>query len=1319
MIYCGRRSWRCVALVLGLLLLASVGYAQPHIAYVQPDQATPGMTLALEILAPVTATGSFGADGFAPGTISIVFSDPTDSTRATFGIPVVSWNGRLIQVPLFVYPTAFAGVLKFNVKVGKFISNVDSIEILRSAQDLPTLAGDVALGEAIGNVSQRNTIIVKNLKIGSLTDLSRLTLSRIDPDSSKPGNNRLLPLTIISQGPIELTNTILNFSADSMNGAPGGGGGGHGYAGFGGVGFTGGGSDSVGSVTNVGSGSDPIDTTGGGAFTGVLGGYSDVSDQGGGGGTGSPFGSSGKAGANGTTSPAGGFGGGSAGGESAIPDSVYGGGGGGFGTDGSAGQGIGNNAGHANGGRLLLPLQGGSGGGAGNSREDSPNAGSGGGGGGAIALISFDSIIFTNSSIAAAGGNGTYGSARTGGGGGGAGGGIVLSSQVGARINGSSFRAAGGNGGVGGLHGGNGGAGGLGRLRFDGVSIDGCTTCSTTGLLTSGPVLSRQDSLFINPFGVIHGLAQDTTVLSDSIRIYYRTLRTPWRFTDTVRFLSNGKYVYRKTLPLTHDALVLVSVYQKVKTPQRTAFNAEPDWMLTHVSNAFVYHRPSPHLVVTTDTIDVGCTKRGNCISVKVRIDDLSDTLARIDSVHSSNPEFSAPNAQGLLIGSYSYDSIEVQYCPLDVGKDTATLLIYSRDSVRKLVVTGCGSSRDERLVISPSPLDFGRIVVGRCDTLQLALRSIGEDSIHITSVELPSDFHLIHSIDTILAPQDSLQALVQFCPSDSGTRVGKITFSSTSVLTLHGTGLRRILQADSILDLHTICSGACIDTLLQVKNRGNDTLQVLGVQELSLTILDTGAVTIAPDSVRSLHIRFCDDLTNTPQEIHLKSNAENEDSVRILFERISIDVAGYLTKSQLGACIDGQDSATAVIRNLSGVAIHLDSIYFLHGDRFRLHTPSSSQINSHDSLLTEFYFDAKDLTAYTDTIVIHLHSLSCDSTITLAVSAQGSSSPLGYLHSLDFGNVALGDCKSDTIQINNYCGPDVTLNIQRQGSSTFSVTPSSLTLATGQAGAIIIQYCPTTADLDSSIILLTPTDTLYVKGRGVLDGTSQAKLSILSVEAILDSAVTVPIRLDSIASEFSVDTLNFQLRYDPNILRYVRTDPSTALTSAHWKTVVTRQDGMIYYQLSRGDRSIASGQLLNTQWIALLGDADTTTLQIDSVHVSPERSLAVIDGTVTIASCGPIAGKVKPAGVFTIQAPLPNPASTFVKVHVKLGAEGDIAFAVLDAIGKTLRVYKYPSMAAGEHAILLDLTALPDGACFLTVDCDGWHDSKPLLIQH
>ena len=130
-----RDATRLLALLLLLSTIAVEAIAQPQIAYIIPDIGVEGMNTYVEIIAPVTAIGTFlpstGDETiYSPQTISIKFLNPLDSERVVVSPCVVSWEGRLISCQFFVKPGAPTGAIPFRVVVDGRESNVDTFFVV-------------------------------------------------------------------------------------------------------------------------------------------------------------------------------------------------------------------------------------------------------------------------------------------------------------------------------------------------------------------------------------------------------------------------------------------------------------------------------------------------------------------------------------------------------------------------------------------------------------------------------------------------------------------------------------------------------------------------------------------------------------------------------------------------------------------------------------------------------------------------------------------------------------------------------------------------------------------------------------------------------------------------------------------------------------------------------------------------------------------------------------------------------------------------------------------------------------------------------------
>jgi len=372
------------------------------------------MNIAMEILAPASEKGAFGTDGIylnnSSDNIRVQTLNPVDSNKIIFSPFIISWEGRVISIQAFV-PPLIAGGPNPNSWDWSVLQNQFRIPIcvtvngVRSSIDTLYIVQPFAFGNRVsesqtsvfgagtwGKRSRKGTMIVDSM---ILPLNGKYEVSTNDCDPFLEGNQGYLPFTLIVQGNVQGSGSIISVNANRQNGGPGGGGGagpfcdisnptsnaGNGYSGGApggrngsGIPFTNNYYGNIGTGTgkNVGG---PIS---GATITGIQGGECRAY-EGGGGGTGHPYGMSGS-GSYGRNGEIDGF----YGGGSSPTDGLFGGGGG-YRTNGASSNAI--NGGKTVGNNAVVPLAGGSGGGTGNPKAGFGSitcSGYGGGGGGAL-----------------------------------------------------------------------------------------------------------------------------------------------------------------------------------------------------------------------------------------------------------------------------------------------------------------------------------------------------------------------------------------------------------------------------------------------------------------------------------------------------------------------------------------------------------------------------------------------------------------------------------------------------------------------------------------------------------------------------------------------------------------------------------------------------------------------------------------------------------------------------------------------------------------------------------------------------------------------
>ncbi|MEM1041554.1 MAG: choice-of-anchor B family protein [Bacteroidota bacterium] len=88
-----------------------------------------------------------------------------------------------------------------------------------------------------------------------------------------------------------------------------------------------------------------------------------------------------------------------------------------------------------------------------------------------------------------------------------------------------------------------------------------------------------------------------------------------------------------------------------------------------------------------------------------------------------------------------------------------------------------------------------------------------------------------------------------------------------------------------------------------------------------------------------------------------------------------------------------------------------------------------------------------------------------------------------------------------------------------------------------------------------------------------------------------------------------------------------------------------------------------------------------------------------------------------QPADVFALGASYPNPTTGAMTVPFALGEAAHVRLAVYDVLGREVAVLADGLMAAGDHAILFDGDALPNGAYVARLDVAGSVQTRPFTL--
>ncbi|MGE3802950.1 MAG: hypothetical protein AB7H80_18180, partial [Candidatus Kapaibacterium sp.] len=792
-----RDATRLLVLLLLLSVIALEATAQPQIAYIIPDIGVEGMNTYVEIIAPVTAIGTFlpstGDETiYSPQTISIKFLNPLDSDRVVVSPCVVSWEGRLISCQFFVKPGAPTGAIPFRVVVDGRESNVDTFFIVQAQTfGVKSGGGVIGSGGGWGRRSKRGAMIVDSLVLrGGVYSIDVAT----DPDPSTPGQQGFLPAIILSKGPIRIeSGAVLDASASGKNGGPGGGGGG-GYGSGGrilgtfpipgeqntplGFGYAGGKSNvtaapSPATSFGEGTGASSRSLNGVEASNGFSPGFPTI--RGYAAAPGHPFDRDGRSGGasaivvNTTTISFGqyyGGGGNAQKGQSSFPST----------EDYLNGQIVGNRQG--------VPLHGGGGGSSGGPQD---SVGAGGGGGLAI-YSQLGAALLGIRANGASGANGcaNCGAASGNAAAGGAGGSILVGGKLGLTI--GNVQVQGGSPGTSAAPatstGTESGSGGAGRFRHDGKTV-GAPTVTTGASRWVGPTVDTL-TLVTSPLFDVSG----TGLPGADIQVYVRGEDIPWDVSRNYRTAvrPDSTWSVEVGFPSTDSLLYLFAVQTTTDTErdQTDEWTRIPSHVFSQSAANIIRYQPSPNLVAPKDFwTDTILCENPFFNTILVRNTGLAPLEFQSVRIIGSGTSYLTVTRFPLSIPPGGTDSIVVRYTGTTLpGINTANLEIITNDGepgkspwITQIHIFNGTKSYLDPDPDSPPTIDFGIVRVNsalRKRAVIHNLNTVVSTNVLVDSLWVKPPTVGIKTIsrsipkDTPIPPGDSLVIEVEYLPTQA-----------------------------------------------------------------------------------------------------------------------------------------------------------------------------------------------------------------------------------------------------------------------------------------------------------------------------------------------------------------------------------------------------------------------------------------------------------------------------------------------------------------------------------------------------------------------
>ncbi len=169
-------------------------------------------------------------------------------------------------------------------------------------------------------------------------------------------------------------------------------------------------------------------------------------------------------------------------------------------------------------------------------------------------------------------------------------------------------------------------------------------------------------------------------------------------------------------------------------------------------------------------------------------------------------------------------------------------------------------------LLVQPNPLNFGEVQIGNFKEKTITLQNTGTDTLHILNIVSKDSVFLPRLSALTLAPNQTVTDTIRFTPVVPGL-IGSMLFitsdapSSVDTVFMGGLAYQKkfveLVFFKGPIFFGSVHTNAQKDSIISVKNIGNDTADVMVTSADSIFTPHPNAFLLAPDSSIALTLRF------------------------------------------------------------------------------------------------------------------------------------------------------------------------------------------------------------------------------------------------------------------------------------------------------------------------------------------------------------------------------------------------------------------------------------------------------------------------------
>ena len=515
-----------------------------------------------------------------------------------------------------------------------------------------------------------------------------------------------------------------------------------------------------------------------------------------------------------------------------------------------------------------------------------------------------------------------------------------------------------------------------------------------------------------------------------------------------------------------------------------------------------------PHFTISKSAVAFGNVAVGTSKPDSVVVTNSGSAPLVIGSVTSTNSAYLVMPVSG-VIQPLTSKTYFIFFSPTSAGTQSGSVIIMQSASPTPDTVSVSGTGTVPEFSLSGSSISFGGVSVGSSKNDSVLVTNPGTGPLTISKTVSTNASFTVNPTVAVIQSQMTQSFTVTFSPAASGAQSGSLIFThdapgSPDTVSLSGSGLAPAFSVSrKSVPFGTVQAETSLLDSVIVTNSGTAPLVIASVSSSnSAYAVNPPSATIQPLASKSFVITFTPPGAGVQYGVLVFSdNAPSaHDTVSLSGTGTSPVFSAARREVPFGTVVVGNSKQDSVLVTNAGSATLLISKVVSDNSLFAV-SPQSASISPASSKMFVITFSPAALGAQSGRILFTHNAPGSPDTITV----DGTGTVAGFSisrTSLAFGNVPLGQLKSDSVIVSNTGSTTLVISSVTSSNSTYSVNPTSASLGPNATKTFVITFAPTSTGPQNGGIFFAHNapgspDTLAVSGSGAAAAFSISRKSL------------------------------------------------------------------------------------------------------------------------------------------------------------------------------------------------------------------------------